>query len=573
MAHDEPNMNEESSLTDKEKKKLEREKSDKRERESDIKYGIRYKLITVVSLIVLVVVITITWISSSNQSKSLLQEKKKQGAIIVRSLASAIKTRLLDIYAANDKLLQKLNNTNDYKNFYVNNGISELIFEDIDSVISQPDVLYAYIVGKYKVVLGHSDPDVAPYSVYVFPALIDSYFDAYKASGSKKPEPILTKIKYTKKVKGEKKESVEKGETVEAIDFSYILAFKNDAEIEDAIAEVHIGISLESVNKQIFDNQVQMQAIGFFSIIFGIVLAVFLATVIARPIRKMIDGMRKVSQGDFSASVLVSSSDEVGLLSRTFNVMLKGMSILVSPEVAQVVLSGGDLLTSGQRRNVTVLFSDIRGFTTISESLTPHEVVEMLNDYLEIMTDIIIKFGGVVDKFVGDEIFAVYGAPFDHPMHSLCAAATALEMGEELRKHNEIRKIDGKLPINIGIGINTGDVISGAMGSTKRIDFTSIGDAVNLGARLEGTNKIYHTLAIISEFTYEKVIEDVVVRELDMIRVKGKLEPVKIFELVAFTQIGETKLIRFLENKKSTAKVSVNIQQLRKRRSKDVPNN
>ncbi|MDH4262662.1 MAG: HAMP domain-containing protein [Spirochaetia bacterium] len=542
-------MSDETSLTDKQKKKLERQKEDKRDRENDIKYGIRYKLITVVTLIVLVVVITITWISSNNQSKSLLQEKKKQGAIIVRGLASAIKTRLLDIYAANDKLIKRINTANEYKNFYLSNGISELIFEDIDSVTSQPDVLYAYIIGKSKVVLGHSDPDIVPYSIYEFPALIESYFDAYKASGMKKPEPILTKINFKKKIRGEKKEA-QKIEVIEAIDFSYILAFKNDAEIDDAIAEVHIGISLESVNRQIFDNKVQMQAIGFFSIIIGMLLAVFVATVIARPIRKMIDGMRKVSQGDFSASVLVSSSDEVGLLSRTFNVMLKGMSILVSPEVAQVVLSGGDLLTSGQRRNVTVLFSDIRGFTTISESLTPHEVVEMLNDYLEIMTDIIIKFGGVVDKFVGDEIFAVFGAPFDHPMHPLCAAATALDMGTELDKHNVLRKSEGKLPINIGIGLNTGDVISGAMGSTKRIDFTSIGDAVNLGARLEGTNKIYSTLAIISEFTYEKIQEDVVVRELDMIRVKGKLEPVLIYELIALTKTGESKLIRYLENKK-----------------------
>jgi len=552
---DEEKSSIDKELSEKDKKRLEQKKADKIERENDIKYGIRYKLITVVSAIVLVVVITITWISSNNQSKSLLEEKKKQGAIIVRSLASAIKTRLLDIYAINDKLLKRINSAGEYKSFYLDNGISELIFEDIDSVISQPDVLYAYIAGKYKVVLGHSDPDIAPYSIFEFPPSIQSYFDAYVSSGMKKPEPILTKIKYKKKIRADKdgRENPDKNakaETVDAIDFSYILAFKNDPEIEDAIAEVHIGISLESVNKQIFQNKVQMQTIGFFSIIFGVVLAIVMATFISRPIRRMIEGMKKVSQGDFTASVLVSSTDEVGLLSRTFNVMLKGMSILVSPEVAQVVLSGGDLLTSGQRRNVTVLFSDIRGFTTISESLTPHEVVEMLNDYLEVMTDIIIKYGGVVDKFVGDEIFAVYGAPFDHPLHPLCASATALEMGAELAVHNEERKADGKLPINIGIGLNTGDVISGAMGSTKRIDFTSIGDAVNLGARLEGTNKIYHTLAIMSEFTYERVVDDVVVRELDMIRVKGKLEPVKIFEVVALTQTGEAKLNRYLESRK-----------------------
>jgi class 3 adenylate cyclase len=537
-------MMKQTEITEVDKNKLEKAEQDRKDKENEIKYGIRYKLITIVSTIVLIVVVVITWIAASNQSRSLLEEKKKQGEIIVRAMASAIKTRLLDIYAENDRMLKKINTSREYKSFYSKNGISELIFEDVDSVITQPDVLYAYIVGKHKVVLGHSSPEVIPYSIYEFPSQITSYFDAYKDQGMQKPEPILTKIPYNKKVK-----ETGKTENVEAIDFSYILAFKNDPSIEDAIAEVHIGISLESVNKQIFKNKVEMQTIGFFSVVIGIILAILVATFIARPIRKMIEGMQKVSQGDFSASVLVSSKDEIGLLSKTFNVMLKGMSILVSPEVAQVVLSGSDLLTSGQKKNVTVLFSDIRGFTTISESLTPHEVVEMLNDYLEIMTDIIIKYGGVVDKFVGDEVFAVFGAPFDHPMHPLAASATALDMVIELDAHNNSRMTQGKLPISIGIGINTGDVIAGAMGSSKRIDFTSIGDAVNLGARLEGTNKVYGTVAIMSEFTYLRVSDDVIVRELDLIRVKGKLEPVKIFEVVALTDTGNAKLKRYLESR------------------------
>lgn len=549
---------EEKELPDAQKKRLLKKELKKRQdqidKESDIHYGIRFKLISLVSLIVLVVVITITWISSSNQSKSLLEEKKKQGEIIVRGLAASIKSRLLDTYAANDRLLQKITSVSAYKKFYMENAISESIFEDIDSVTTQPDVLYAYILGKHKVVLGHSNPEIPPYSIYKFNMPIISYFDAYEKSGMKKLSPILTRrdfIKKASKSKASAKGDSAAPQNIDSIDFSYILAFKNNPGIEDAIAEVHIGISLESVNKQIFNNKVQMQMIGFFSFIFGITLAIILATITARPIRKMIDGMRKVSQGDFSASVLVASRDEVGVLSKTFNVMLKGMSVLVSPEVAQVVLSGGDIMKSGQRRNVTVLFSDIRGFTTISESLTPHEVVEMLNDYLEIMTDIIINYGGVVDKFVGDEIFAVFGAPFDHPMHPLAAAATAIEMAQKLAEHNSSREVEGKPPINIGIGLNTGDVIAGAMGSSKRIDFTSIGDAVNLGARLEGTNKVYGTTAIMSEFTYELVINDVVVRELDLIRVKGKMEPVRIFEIIGFTDTGTSKLLNYLEQRKS----------------------
>ncbi|MDH4199922.1 MAG: HAMP domain-containing protein, partial [Spirochaetia bacterium] len=328
-------MSNDTELTEKQKKRLDRKKQDIQEKENDIQYGIRYKLITIVSLIVFMVVVAITWIASANQSQSLLKEKKKQGEIMMHALASAIKTRLLDIYAANEKVLNRIHTAPEYREFYLNNGISEMIFEDIDSVTSQPDVLYAYILGKNKVVLGHSDPAIAPYSIFEFQNPIQSYFDAYKSSGMKKPESILTKIKYLKTTSGEKNAkngiNAEKKEKIDAIDFSYILAFKKDPDMEDAIAEVHIGISLESVNKQIFNNQVEMQGIGFASVIIGVLLAIMVATFIARPIRKMIEAMRQVSQGDFSVSVLVASRDEVGLLSRTFNVMLRGMSILVSP--------------------------------------------------------------------------------------------------------------------------------------------------------------------------------------------------------------------------------------------------
>lgn len=534
-------------------KKERQEAEDRAYQENEIKYGIRYKLISVVSVLVLLVVIVITIIASNNQTKALMSEKEKQGKIIVRALASSIKTQLIQPFADNDRRIKRLSSAKEYTRFYEDLEINELIFENLDQVKTQPDVIYAYILGKHKVVLGHTRPQVNPYKVFSFDDTVQSYFDLYKVRGMETPLPILEEITFQKEIPGpaveEGKESAPQTEEIEAVDFSFILSFKDNPTIEDAIGEIHIGISLEAVNEQIASNKRQMQAVGFFAVLAGILSAIVVAAVIARPIRQMIAGMRKVSEGDFNASVLVSSGDEVGLLSKTFNVMLKGLGLLVSPEVAQVVLSGGDLMKSGQKKNVTVLFSDIRGFTTISESLTPQEVVEMLNDYLDVMTEIIIKYGGVVDKFVGDEIFAVFGAPFEHPLHPLCAAATALEMGVDLKEHNEERKTEGKLPIKIGIGVNTGDVIAGAMGSKKRIDFTSIGDAVNLGARLEGTNKVYGTLAIMSEFTYAYVKNDVIVRELDLIKVKGKNEPVMIYEVISLTQEGERKLDQYLTTK------------------------
>ncbi|MDH5721152.1 MAG: HAMP domain-containing protein [Spirochaetia bacterium] len=540
-------------LSEKERKKLERQKKDQEYKDNEIKMGLRSKLMTLFSLLSLGIAIGIMIPAIKNQTNSLLNEKEKQGKIITTGLISSLKTRLIDIYGINEKTIRKLKTKADFEKFYQRQDIAQLIFEDIDQVIQQPDVEYAYFLGKHKIALGHTNPKILPYKTYDFENGIKSYFETYKDEGLKELKIISKPIeikKISEKKKG--KETDQEENHIDVMHFSSTFSYKSDPELEDGIGEVHIGISLESVNKQIYDNKVELQLVGVVAIAFGILAALIFASLLSNPIRKIISGMRQVTKGNFSANVILHSKDEVGLLSRTFNVMLKGMSVLVSPEVAQVVLSGGDLLTSGQRKEVTVLFSDIRSFTTISESLTPHEVVDMLNNYMEIMTDIIIKYGGVVDKFVGDEIFAVFGAPFDHPIHPLCATATALEMDIELDKHNDERINEGKPPIMIGIGVNTGDVIAGAMGSSKRIDYTSIGDAVNLGARLEGTNKVYGTRAIISEFTYELIKGEIIARELDLIRVKGKNKPVTIYEALALTETGKQKINKYLKERPKT---------------------
>jgi adenylate cyclase len=187
----------------------------------------------------------------------------------------------------------------------------------------------------------------------------------------------------------------------------------------------------------------------------------------------------------------------------------------------------------GDNKILTVLFSDIRGFTTLSEHLTPEELVKHLNVYLQAMTDIVIKYDGTLDKYVGDEIMAFWGAPIPQANHTYLACKAALEMMVELDRLNAMWKAEKKPPLDIGIGVNSGDMIAGNMGSTSRMDYTLMGDNVNLGARLEGTNKMYGTHVIISEYSYEFLKEyDCVVRELDLIRVKGKAKPVRIYELL-----------------------------------------
>jgi adenylate cyclase len=218
--------------------------------------------------------------------------------------------------------------------------------------------------------------------------------------------------------------------------------------------------------------------------------------------------------------------------------------------VVEKVLQDADALAfGGQRRRLTVLFSDIRSFTTYSEKYTPEEVVSNLGEYLTDMVDVILTYGGMLDKFVGDEVMAVFGAPAHVPDHAERACLTALEMIRSLDRLKDRWTSEGKEIFNIGIGVNTGDMLVGNLGSRQIFDYTVIGDNVNLGARLEGINKVYKTAnnIIISEFTKNELSDNLITRELDSVRVKGKTRPVAIFELV-----GEKDIIvysdEFLEN-------------------------
>ncbi len=207
----------------------------------------------------------------------------------------------------------------------------------------------------------------------------------------------------------------------------------------------------------------------------------------------------------------------------------------VSSKVVDELLKNPKALElGGEDRILTVFFSDVRSFTTIAEQLgEPQKLVALLNEYLSAMTEIIFQYDGTLDKYVGDEIMAFWGAPIPQPDHALLACKTALAQIKYLHEilYPKWEK-EGKPKLRIGIGINTGKMTVGNMGSKSRMDYTLMGDEVNLGSRLEGTNKVYGTAIIISESTYEQVKDKVIARELDIIRVKGKTKPVRIYELI-----------------------------------------
>jgi len=204
-----------------------------------------------------------------------------------------------------------------------------------------------------------------------------------------------------------------------------------------------------------------------------------------------------------------------------------------SPAVAREVVrhkEEGSLDTS--RRLVTVLFSDIRGFTTLSEQLQPEQVAEMLREYLTEMTEIVFRNGGTVDKYIGDCVMALYNVPFEDAQHAAKAVRTALEFQE--RTLAVSKRWEEKLGIAIrnGVGINTGEAVVGTLGSKQRLEYTAIGDTINLGARLESITKDYKTNIIISESTYVLVKDQFVTKELGDVTVKGKSQPVKIYAVL-----------------------------------------
>jgi adenylate cyclase len=208
----------------------------------------------------------------------------------------------------------------------------------------------------------------------------------------------------------------------------------------------------------------------------------------------------------------------------------------MTPEVAEALLASGDTGIGGKRKHVSVLFSDIRGYTTLTEKLQAEEVVEMLNKYFEVMVDVVFEYGGTLDKYIGDALMAVFGSPAPLENHAWCAMQTAVKMRDKLAEFNQERMAKGDLPISIGMGIHSDEVVSGNIGSSKRMELTSIGDGVNLASRLEGASKQYGTDLIISDNTYKDYHERVYVRELDFITVKGKSEPVIIYELVGIKE-------------------------------------
>ena len=280
--------------------------------------------------------------------------------------------------------------------------------------------------------------------------------------------------------------------------------------------------------------------------IVGLFMAIIITRRMLEPIRRLIVSTNAVAKGDLSVNVEPTTKDELGALTIAFRDMTQGLreketikqtfSQYVDPRIVRHLLAPGSADLEGDRRNMTVFFSDIVGFTSISERLTPQALVRLINAYLVEMSKPIAAGSGVIDKFIGDAIMAYWGAPFvGEEEHPRLAVHAGLEMFQFLDRFRlDIPEITGLRTgapdIDIRIGIATGPVLIGNMGSTTMKNYTIMGDTVNLAARLEGACKEYGIRMLVSDSTCQSTKADFLMREIDLIAVKGKVEPTRIFE-------------------------------------------
>jgi len=326
------------------------------------------------------------------------------------------------------------------------------------------------------------------------------------------------------------------------IDFAVPLTFSRVR-----VGALYLGFSEESIAAAVRRAQWQTSLITLVMVCLGIGAAVGLATLLSRPISRLVEGTRTIASGNFQVALPVTSRDELGTLTESFNQMAKSLrekemikrafSRYVAREVVEEVLKDPDSLhLKGERREVTILFCDIRGFTTMSEHLDPERVVSLLNDFYTVMIDITFKHDGTLDKFLGDGIMAIFGAPIAHPEHALMSVRAALAMQEGIEALSASRVSRGHEPLAVGIGINAGEVVAGTVGTEDRMEYTVIGDNVNLASRLGSNAKPGQIL--VSHRIWELVKETFDVQTRGPLRVKGKDEEIEVFEVIGPRQVG-----------------------------------
>ncbi|HDP80277.1 MAG TPA: adenylate/guanylate cyclase domain-containing protein, partial [Spirochaetes bacterium] len=306
----------------------------------------------------------------------------------------------------------------------------------------------------------------------------------------------------------------------------------------------------------------------------AILIVYFFGKTLTTPIITLLGATKQIEQGNFRVEIKPTTRDEIGDLTSSFIAMGRGLEEreklketfgkFVNKEIAEQVLKG-EIKLGGERKTTAVFFSDIRSFTAISEKLEPEEVVEFLNQYMTRMVRCVNDTFGVVDKYIGDAIMAVWGAPLSHGNDTENAVNAALMMRKQLMEFNRGRGGDKKPIIKIGCGINTGPVLAGQIGSDERMEYTVIGDAVNLASRIESLNKPFGTDILISTDSYNLVKDIFRVAPMQPIKVKGKSEPQQIYAVLG--RLDDPSAPKSMEEVRSM--LGIEVQEF-KRRKEDL---
>lgn len=455
----------------------------------NIRIPIRMKLTIAITLITWFTILSLSFTILIRQRGHLYDETVKMGMVTLNFFAKDAAISLLD-----EDMIS------------LNNLIKETTFVD--------GLLYAVITDKDGIVMAHSDPSMIG-SELTDPEGIEKVDRAGRASYFKARLPA--------------------GKN--ALILSQTIEFSN---VE--IGEVRVGISLDFIDDRIMRESAIIIVLSLLIILLGISIAAVIGTGFSRPIAQLVRATQEVGKGNFNQRIREVRKDELGELATAFNFMSrelwkklkmqKSFGSYVSPEILKMILANpDDDWLKGTRMDVSILFTDIRGFTRFSEENEPETVVEKLNEYFHIATKHIVENGGHVDKFIGDAVLGIFGAPAVQPDHALRSVRAALNMQSEF---DERGSAGNALLDRVGIGINSGEAVAGDLGSEAKKEYSVIGDCVNLASRLNSLAKSGQI--IISRNTYQEVGDILSVKTLETVTVKGKTQATETFELVSLNE-------------------------------------
>lgn len=465
-----------------------------------VRVGIQQKLLISFLGLIFILLIGLSSILMVDFSNTVLASVFDTGNTIVERSALVIKTNIGDEIAINDY----------FSNEQARNNSSEFRFNSLSFYKKKGKVNNYIVAASTDHTLSGNDIDPSYTSISETQVRYNSKIKTYEFIS-----PIL----------------------LSSTIIGYALAVYN----EDAIFEAY------------FKTQVKVAVFSFIFMYLAIILVYIFGSRIVFPLlflrmnvnklgttlSRMLNGKMKVSADLLTYKDIVRTKDEIKTLSTEIKDMtnvIKGVIPYISSSTFTHVEEGKPV---SQLRKLCFLFTDIRGFTSLCEGLSPAKVVSILNRYLDIQSTIIMNNNGDIDKFVGDEIMATFDGPSKEK--NACQASMAIRQAMAEEKEKRLKK--QQKVVQIGIGMNSGPVVFGSVGAKERMDFTSIGDTVNLAARLEGANKVYNTKSLMAESVYIKVKDFYICREIDLITVKGKKKPVRIFEILQEKEKADKKLI------------------------------